>query len=559
MTPDSRTDGEAQRFQVLPALAKLFLKDLQTFGRMAAVLPRKPTVAEMSAYGQPRVRLLGLILEALEHFGDNRLEQWRLPYCYFRYEWPPEASIAGYTGGQAPLDSTSLIRSILSNWHLELEENLNFRLLPAALFMTHQHGFAAAVDYLLDLLEQGLVVRAQSVAEALVSLVHACAGEGTDSERVIRFLGKRPKSPAGWMNASEKLWSFRRAADDPEVVQQLLLRLIARCLARVRIVRRAASWDAWLLGQAMLAALAETTLRTCEAIAPDPPLGLRAVLSQLEEMKADARALFLISRPPFRPFDAVFTSARAFDAMFRHNFGEMGRERLLTERLLVPARIVSTVLDENEELPLPGAWQEVSWRCVHAFAAVSHVSQNLFLARRVPVDPEPLLRDESLQELFGRHGITDRAAQRRIVVDEITNRYPGEVPLDREELEKHLQEALDRLHSREIKAQFLGSEPDSPRDELERVVGRIESLLALYPWNWLLHQELGIAWDRLDQPRRAVRCLVAAIFLAPEEAMPWQSLGVVLKRAGLAADAAVARLVQSYIEEGGLRQEHSTD
>lgn len=540
----------------LGGIADLLLRDLQAFGLFAGFVRGRHTQESLAEYARPRLRLLALASGALASHGAPRTAAWRLPYCYLRQDWPAAMPIAGTTAEPTAPDAPRLGHSIFSNWLLSLSGSLDGRLRSAALWMTYRHGFAAAVDYLLDLLAGGFALDPGGVARTILWLTRFLPAEGSDAQGVERLLGGRiPATAAGWMDALSPEEGLEEAppVSHPARVQEVIFTLINRCLETIAQVRWSSrSLDAWLLGHAKLHALTEATLRACHALSPDPPLTLRSVLSQLEEVKADGPAVLLVQKE-FLPFDFSFAAMGGLGLIFRGKAGTGWEERFFEERVLVPAALRDRVFAGGlREVPLPPRWQRLSWRLVSPVRAGLLLPGSLFLGRSQLPAAESLLADEPLRETLESQEIREPAAQRQVVEDRLDDRLDWSASrYDREAVDAAVRAALDRTSYHEIRSGFRASREETPAEELAEIDQAIGGLLALYPWNSSLHLEMAITRDRQERPREAVKHLLAAILLDPAGSMPWRSLSVVMRRIDHPAEAVVASIVADYLEEAG--------
>jgi hypothetical protein len=77
-------------------------------------------------------------------------------------------------------------------------------------------------------------------------------------------------------------------------------------------VRNAENWDEWLLGQSLLSGRLRTVISVIEEIYEEVPVGVKALLSQLEEILADAGGLFLLFKTwqNSRPYHSSFATIK---------------------------------------------------------------------------------------------------------------------------------------------------------------------------------------------------------------------------------------------------------
>jgi hypothetical protein len=558
-SPDLAPEG-------IPAVAAHLFGELRPFGLLIGLRLGGVDENAVKSYVDERGAFIATLLALLEPGAELGLTPGhRAPYCYNGASWRDEVPIAGYTGEGPNPGLVDLVRSYVSNWYMAAHGSMSLRLSRAALFECRERGLRSAVQYLLDLQWHGLAPEWQGVAEVVRLLLAGRTEAGSEAGMLARCLGRRaPASTREWMELDPRTgWVPDRLPSStplPEDVRQVLSDLVSRGLREAHALRAAASWDEWVLGQAALKGLLRTVIDVYQKVVPEPPLGVRAILSQFDEICADAWPAVALHYDVY-PYRSAFVMTEAAAILLSQTLPDW-EERLYRERLLVPDALRGHLLG-GEASPLPLPWQALSWRLVGPFRHAFERKDST-LQRARPVEPGTLLdRSAALREFFRAHEVDDTQGR------ELAIRYAAGLLRVRETVEMSLahtrprvasdelsrlcaeavravatEEVIDRLRNA-LEEWYLEREPD----EVRAFIREWEALAVDYPWCPWLHLEIGIAYDTVGEPERALASIVRAAVLGPTEEMHWQSLTATLRAMGASFDADVARGVRFYLED----------
>ena len=491
---DRRTQSpEAQ----LQNLIQLLFQELQAFGIFSAFnnkLDRKRT----EEYIQTRVAVINFIVQSAELYSGLILNDVARPVLYNRSQWPENAVIAGYSTAGSTIKYSDLIHTYIGNWIYESEHNqpIDSRLLLAALWMWEKNDFKGAINYLLDLQKYGFVTRGlQYTVEQLIRL--QALGKSIQEIVASYFDNDPPLTNTEWINKSPKR-SFETfpeldAEPNPKAVQSVLSSITMDTLKDIKYARTLTDPIAWLLQQAAVMLRCDLVLKLFHRFSPKPTLTMKSILSQFEEIRADAIFQNAAFTPLYNPLESLL---QALIIMFRHNFGEESEARLYSERLLYPevrrdyVSQAVKLLESSEISAGKGDWDIIPPRIVYPFmAALAEVPQ-LVISRRDRLSPE-----QSEEELLA------------------------------------------------------GFETCSKTNDVEEKKHILEQLCFLYPWSSPIYLELSIFYDQSGNPQLAWEPILTALVLNPDNPLNWQSFGVILQRLGNREDAKFALAMHEYLRE----------
>jgi hypothetical protein len=534
---------------------------------------------KLEQYVGGRLAFTKTYMELLETVCDLRFAQTDFPYCYHGQLWPDATPIAGYTGAASDPRPSTVIVSTVALWHLGLVSGSSLsRLLRAALWLAATRDLGRAVDYLIDLHQAGAAGASLSVAQCIQELLAARAQTATDAEMAAGFFGgKLPMTPQEWLQA--ELAPFRQDSPAPSSEGRTIhAALIQHGLREIEAVRNAPSFDDWLLGQARLMGLLAIISRVLTAGGRELSLGLKAVLAQWEEIMADAFSLtgqVMIYTVP--SIDRLTSYILMVQHQYVTQFGESGRERFFRERLLVPALLRSQLLGEDAEAGAAD-WKPLSWRLVNGLWGVVRSGEVAGLARNRRFDSQELLDVPEVQRFFAQHHLVDRAVQQAAVDIEYHGLFRTEMDdpsspdgrafaflqeLDaaaegdasdtetggaREELKELLAWADYHLSGEQLLNTVRAAHGLMDQGAYAEALAYLEPVLELYPWNDALYHELSIAYDKQGDHEQALAHIIAAIVLAPDQALRWRSLGVILNALGEREEARIAFAFSRFLE-----------
>jgi hypothetical protein len=494
----------------LAPIAEVLFRELFTFGQLAYgkleeySLDRYISRADFTLW----------YLDALESVADLRFGKHEIvAFVANTNRWRTSAPVGGWTGtAEDPLPSHVAV-SLLGSLRLAATSKSAFlRLLRAAVSVVNRSGLEAAVSLVTDLYVYGFLATSQDDVALVLAVLFGGRSKVPDDPTLVRRLCDNvvPQTPQEWLDARFNLdWIDLQDPSSwhlPEIGP-----LIAKGLNEVDKVRNSPSWDEWVLGHYRLRRLLGVIKIITDSPSATIPFGMTAVLSQLEEIRADCLSFMgsLISA-------LGVNDLRAWTVLFERNSyiqNLVGRpeigQRILKERLLVPRPFEGHASAMNA-VPLPRHWSYLSWKVAHPVTALLGTIPDITFATLEPPNPDSTsLPEESI-------GVN---AARRLM--------PRAHALERE---------LNEVRRFSDDGQF------------DESVNKCNALLQDYPWSDSVRWELAIALDQLGNSERALEQMVPAIVLRPGNWRAWQSLSVILNRLKAPEEARLASGFGSYLQ-----------
>lgn len=542
--------------RALLPIAQLLFSELKSFGILAS--PSKIDSERLKDYIVKRGSFIKSLLQLLEEYTDLRFTAHQ-PYCYQTQNWPANLPLAGLTTGDKLPRPSDVVTAMVANWSVKFEGGYTSRALRVALWITHQTNLSNAIQFIFRLEKSGFML-GLGLDEALLVLLAGRSQVESEEELVRRCLrGSIPTSPEAWMPIELDIdWVDVQIAPKP-AEQRLLAELLNIALDEVESLRNAASWDEWIVGQIHLSVILPIISNAYIRRVPEPSLAANAILSQLEEIVADAFALTHArgSSISSRPFAQNFSSLRGLMMIFEHNAGENWEDRLFEERLMVPKALRHILLPQKNG-SLPVEWDLLSRHLVQPFAIVWHHEYQPELARSVALFGEKLLASSTVQEFFIKHAITDAELQEIFFSEAYEGKsffnkmFDGTYPkkeLSKDELTKIIQSEHDKTNFSEWQNSLYQAIELSENGRLSEAQVLLNELAQMYPWSAMVQSELAIALDRAGSVEQALQHVIDSIILDLQNPLGWQSLGVILNRLGSHNEAVFAMNISQYLQD----------
>lgn len=581
-------------------IAELFDQALIAGHALKHHLRRDLPVAEVEALlerGENHLQTLVFLLQASPQLAKEAMAGRRHAFIHMRSYWPADAPPAGYVGEGNDLDWLSVFRAMSAMWHLELRGSggAATRLLRAGLYMAHEHGEAAAIDYLIDLVRSLPLLAGSTLGQAAYALLQAIDRYG--AREAYRFCRRRrPSSFEDWLNLEEPLLAPLAQWKQPsESFQQRLAGFYQRIYLECIACREARTVDAWFVGQYVVSTLSGAIRYIRQVHAPPLGIGLRAIDDDLEEFCADAFS-FQFQRSGDHhdyhdfPFLMWFAGAEATRKGYEVIGAEDPHRLVLDRRILVPSLLTDIWLRSHSEEggafePLIDAalpdWRLLSPKTAAIFGpAVLRAPDGVQLYRRdwPPPNMQDLLRTPEIQaglaeqlssavlrEIVGLRLAGNDEAINLLLVEQVPEPLQDQPPdpalfefaryaaIDRGRLADLCRRegvACDRL-STALRQAYFGCSALELREAAVAAAIRAEALdvsaealignlLARYPYYAPLHAELAIFCDRTGRHEEARSHIVGAIMLDPASWPAWQILAVISRNLGARQEEVLA-------------------
>jgi len=396
--------SNADATQGLRKLAELLFEQAQLFGQLS--VDQRVSGAQIES-AIIRTGPVLSFLEVLEQVVDLQFDS-AYPFCYNRDAWPTNVCAGGYTSDPIELRPSEVLRSLVLAWNLPdvglqtistskgladfssegIRSGVVHRFIRGALAVASIAGLEASIDYVFDLLRCGYAMDSRSITDALCLLLVGRSQSEDEMSMVAKFYGGRAPKTAletiendityEWIEVAGLGWRWESpskvtdAADfviNSEKVRPHLQAILSRALRDVESVRASKSFDEWLVGQVTLAGQLTVVDSVITSVSEDLSLPTRALLSQFEEIRADAGSLAeSIANghgvPSF--FDEEIRAFREHVAdSFRRLSGPNWEARFFKERLLVPEALRASLLPNASPTPVLASefpeWDAISW------------------------------------------------------------------------------------------------------------------------------------------------------------------------------------------------------
>ncbi|TDQ00566.1 hypothetical protein [Labedaea rhizosphaerae] len=356
----------------------------------------------------------------------------------------------------------------------------------------------AAVRFVVELAATGQASN-RAAATAVSLLLDAAADIGSADDLLCRFTeGPRPTTVEQWHRVGLRWPQSDAGSTTSRAAQQAMAWLVGYGQEQLDDARAARDFDSWRV--AMVAVRCAITC-VIEGLR-DPrrmPLGLRAIISQFDEIYCDqfgalgsAEARYL-GRPEI---EGQVVAIRTIAADRQGRLEEARLARFVQERALVPAELFTLDIPYPAgpavASPLPPEWHGPTWRTITAGNA----------------EPRTLRIDQSSPYRPARAPAQEAAEDLSRAVQQIQLRYQSQ----------------DTAAGHRILAE----------------------LRARYPWHDMVHGLNAELHHADNNVHEAVQAAVAAAVLRPEVAHYWLWLARLLRRQGHDQAAATAAKIAQY-------------
>jgi hypothetical protein len=514
-----------------------------------------------------RVGFVKAYCEFLEHVGNLRFGDGEVPLLYNTQQWPEGVEPAGFVSPDSLIAPSQYFTALAVSWGFQAtmdkeEASPLPRFLKAALWVARRHGVPTAIHYVFALREHGLILSTRTLYGTVDALIRGYRIAASDSSLYETFFGgSMPEHPRALIQA--ELAEVDLEAPFTRSAGPLLQTLLSLASAQVERVRSAVSYDEWLRSQFVLSSFLDVIVHLVPKHVPSVSPTVRSALDHFEEMRADAGGIAALVRRGVisRPLCAVF------DLNIPTLIAMIGADRLVHERAVVPRALQGVLIDGQRHHDLPVEWARLSPAYAQALCDATLDSPRMLDSLK-QFTTQQILNNAAAAEVFDEF---DAPASIRLLLAE---EFSGE--LDRRNLQR-LREEIGRI--KELRSNT--SEPPTDnhngtgedwggewlaenRDWVTSVHRRVdtamkheditqrlqramamgdkgnrkgaaslvEELVADYPWFHPLLYELGVALDQADRSSLALVTLEAALLVAPENPLYWESLSIVLRRLG---------------------------
>jgi hypothetical protein len=511
------------------------LRQLVAFGRLGAnaAVPQDRTMAFVRRRVAPAIR----VFEALEREVGLRFDDAAdFPFAANRIRWGDDAPPAGHTRPGRHIRPADVAISLGDAWCLQSDlgkNGLSPVIRRCALWHCATADLKATLDWTLDLLDYGYVLAPHGLAELPYRLL--TGRTLVDSDRELALRANEGRLPSTWW----ELWSspgtltWTNDANPERVDARLIEHLLGRCLERIERVRGAVTMDDWVTGQCTVYGVVWVTQVVLKLGRPKS-LALRAIESQIEEIRADAGAMYgMWTREPSLeenvPYaEQIIGSYTAPDA-----------DRFYRERLLLPT--AARELDASARCRPP--WNALSWELADPWAFVSGRLPDGESYRTEPLPVDALLRVETLNRFLSDQGVThtsrrDAVQSEYVMPSMLRFKPPGAAYED-----QAMTLAVAQAHAAAVDEEIT--------HELARTstVGAwVDAVIDRFPGSSRL---AGVLSDRLatSDQERAVELATRAAVLASGNPAAWRRLRLRLNEWGRPDDARLADLCASAVLE----------
>jgi hypothetical protein len=468
---------------------------LESVGLFLMDSPRETIEALHPALGR-RLAFTSQFFMLMQHACQLRCGDGEYPVLYNSRNWPYK-TIAGLSSAPECIRPSDLASSFFGTWELScmaLKEGASTiqRYLKATLWHSHIYGWRSGLRYYATLLRRGYVIDDAASVDLLALLCEAYQRAGTDNDMTTLFF------PSGVPQSADEIanepvhiddW-IERSAVRP--VDGFISELFDICLEMIEGARHCKSYDEWLLRQWVICTFVGSVLSLAESHGLDQSLGMRAIMSYLEENKADSAAVRLThgKAEGLNVLGAEYTLARGLMKLFMYIDKDDWHERV-GERSVIPYALADRLAsDDWAPEALPAEWRQMSIQLAPIFAlTVCETNEWQFASARTFANEE------------GARGIL--------------------IDLIRES------EALPH----------------------EECILRLTEFIRSYPWCPSAYQERGIHYDQCGAGSLAIEDFISGVILLPNDEFAWECLGIALGRGGYLFDAYLAKVVSEFVHE----------
>jgi hypothetical protein len=589
------------------SIAQTLFTQMRAFGILAAHAPDPDKVLKSVII--PRLSLLHLLLEGLEAFDRKSIREAigsGTPIIYNTADWPKGAAPAGRFDIDGPISLKRHLTSWFLCWNFQLGKEKEARAAMAskaaraALWVLRTSGsFDDAVNYIVDLKINGLIIHPATAAEAIQILFETRCRVRDDVDAVEFLLDKASLDTSDWPRVQFKKFDLAVPLVRPDLYDHFDA-LLDRAETEIEAVLNADSYDAWVVGQLGLSSLLDMVQAIFKYFELEDSLKFVGRLVQVEEIRADAGGfakLFRLWAGKFisYTYQGDYTMASVVIPELRGKTPDW-EDRVLQDRAVVPSYLQHLMTaDGITGGPLPKGWDRFSPALVPIVGPLLLEDSHYDTRRMAQFKEREIENAPSLQQFLEAIGAKDGADAKSAVVTLLSREshlrsvqsgvpeFPGgpsnlatleaafadfgrkydrvgEEVMPRPELdvlrratgydEAQIEHALRELYNRVCldEIEMIIDQSFSTSNDKARAGRLLERLTCLYPFFHLGLMERAIRLDQAGQNQAAVNCIFDAIVIDPQEPTAWHSLGVILKNLGLRRDANFAYAICETIK-----------
>ncbi|HEX3780093.1 MAG TPA: hypothetical protein VHX38_10510 [Pseudonocardiaceae bacterium] len=356
-------DSDLPSSDPLLALAEYLIAELPLLGRLCQDSPDPRRRDLVRRYCARRELPLIPLVVWLEQECGLRFADARLPYRHYGATWPHGQPFSGYTDERPGPSPGQWLMAVFSTWKViafnespaDCEAHSVFR---AALWVCSHAGVTAALHYVLDLVDAGLVLCPDAAAWAASRIAIGAAETSEPRELVARLVeGGAPTGPGARLLGVPSREAWHAEGRSSPAAASALESLIGRGWALVERAREAMSLDEWLPAVLALPGTLRFIARVVTLTLGEVPTEVDAILSQFEELWCDVAVIVGLLEigenggPGGLPMFVDYE--RDLQRRF-HDSGDVAGQRFRRERLLLPARILTS--------GVTAGWTAVGWR-----------------------------------------------------------------------------------------------------------------------------------------------------------------------------------------------------
>jgi hypothetical protein len=431
-------------------VADSLFREVVAFGVLAS--GQEILVEQLEQY-LPRIGALAEILDVAEPTGLGFGNE-PFPYWANTEKWGPSLPLAGRTTPTSGPRPSQVLASLWEAWSLALagpSRSARHSLLLATLWHAWHEDLGSALELAIDLSCSGYLLNRTDLEAVVTLLLGARNMTGSDKEMVSRLLGGARLDSAEAL-ASADLTVDWVTMDQPVLptVGRLVQQILHSPLQLADRARHSKGLDEWVLNQQRLYNVIGPLLRAIRSVMPQIPPGLQTVVSDLDEINADAgnfcRTIKLkVFGDPSYPLLVTLALPAMFE--YRRLMGEDWQEGLSGKRVLVPDELRGVMFDIQGDWPsdlasvtdpesgfaktqiarqagqCPEVWKELSYELAHPFVCVLRPELRAPELARAASSPSPDVSEQPLVvQVCARHGINDHDARRQEVAQAMHSR-----------------------------------------------------------------------------------------------------------------------------------------
>lgn len=442
-------------------VADSLFREVVAFGVLAS--GQEILVEQLKQY-LPQIGTLAEILDVAEPAGLGFGNE-PFPYWANTEKWGPSLPLAGRTTPTSGPRPSQVLASLWEAWSTALagpSRSARPSLLLAALWHAWHEGLESALELGIDLSCSGYLLNRTDLEAVVTLLLGARNVTSSDKEMVSRLLGGVKLDSVEALGSADLTVDWV-TLDQPvsPAVGRLVQQILHSLLRLADHARRSKGLDEWVLNQQRLYNVIGPLLRAIHGVMPQIPPGLQIVVSDLDEINADAGNFCrMIKLKMFGDPSYALLATLALPAMFEYHrlMGEDWQEGLCSKRVLVPNELRGLMFDIQGDWPqdlasatdpesgfaraqiarqagrCPEPWKELSYELAHPFVCVLRPElRDPELAGAAASSPPDVSEQPLVVQACARHGINDHDARRRAVAQAMRRR-PSRFLTDKDRL-----------------------------------------------------------------------------------------------------------------------------